>query len=292
MDALLRQVYTLLPSWLQFSAKSLYRKVNYHENFFLCDHVTPPPDEVQQSFVNEFFESQNEYRRLSREFDLSTPVQLYDEHEEVSGAERVVRDNYKQLYDEHNSRYHAGIRMMEGRAIYTLVRKLQPSVLVETGVANGWSTACILAALEKNMSGKLYSVDYPNKSCKNLEEFESENIFGQPKIPANKSSGWLVPHELRDRWELRLGRSQRELPKLMSDLENIDFFYHDSEHTDPCMMFEFELAWEFLDECGLLVSDDMSPSLAWEVFANVREPSSSGIMAYPKMGYLSKNIDS
>lgn len=40
-----------------------------------------------------------------------------------------------------------------------LVRILRPTVVIETGVANGISSAFILKALDKNNEGMLYSID-------------------------------------------------------------------------------------------------------------------------------------
>ena len=44
--------------------------------------------------------------------------------------------------------------------LYFLTRKFN-KVVVETGVAAGWSSLAILGAFEKNGEGKLYSSDFP-----------------------------------------------------------------------------------------------------------------------------------
>jgi hypothetical protein len=44
---------------------------------------------------------------------------------------------------------------------YSLIRELQPFVLVETGVCNGVSTAAIQAALDRNGAGMLYLIGLP-----------------------------------------------------------------------------------------------------------------------------------
>jgi hypothetical protein len=54
------------------------------------------------------------------------------------------------------------------------------------------------------------------------------------------------------------------------------------------MMFEYELAWHFLEKEGILVSDDMNPSLAWEVFSDTRNTSSKGLIGYPNQGCMTK----
>jgi len=128
----------------------------------------------------------------------------------------------------------------EGAYLYAIVRTLRPAVAVETGVANGFSTAFLLQALHANGDGP----------------------------------GWLIPDALRDRWTLHLGRSQDELPPLLERLGTIDFFMHDSEHSYDCMWFEFNAAWPCLRDGGVLVSDDVNSTPAFPQFAGEvsREP--------------------
>lgn len=47
------------------------------------------------------------------------------------------------------------------RFLYWLTRYMRPRVAVETGVSAGWSTAAILAAMDRNGLGHLYSSDFP-----------------------------------------------------------------------------------------------------------------------------------
>ena len=53
-------------------------------------------------------------------------------------------------------------------------------------------------------------------------------------------------------------------------------------------MFEYELACEHLNEGSVLISDDMSPSLAWVVFSDEREPKKEDLLACPNLGYMLK----
>ncbi len=151
------------------------------------------------------------------------------------------------------------------RHLYGLVRERQPEVLVETGVGNGVSTTALLAALDANESGRLYSIDWP-------EHVGSNGDFWPGKkgavVPRGRESGWLVPPELRGRWELTTGRSQDALPPLLDRLGQIDFFLHDGEHSYECMTFEFELAWQHLRPTGILVVDDGDWNDSLEHFAD------------------------
>ena len=47
------------------------------------------------------------------------------------------------------------------RAIWCLVRHLRPKKIVETGVAHGVTSRCILEALDRNGIGHLWSIDLP-----------------------------------------------------------------------------------------------------------------------------------
>ena len=55
----------------------------------------------------------------------------------------------------------ANLSPLSSKRLYALLRRLQPEVLVETGVCNGVSSAVILHALHANERGHLYSVDLP-----------------------------------------------------------------------------------------------------------------------------------
>lgn len=76
----------------------------------------------------------------------------------------------------------------------------------------------------------------------------------------------MVPAELRSRWHLVLGRSQDELPPLLEQLDGIDLFMHDSEHSYECMSFEFATAWTALRPGGVLIADDVTVNTAWDEF--------------------------
>ena len=101
-----------------------------------------------------------------------------------------------------------GIGLAERTYLYAIMRTLKPRVAVETGVANGFSTAFALLALERNGEGHLYSVDFPREVGRDADEGFYQGI-GKAGIPPESTSGWLIPEHLRGRWTLRLGPSSR-----------------------------------------------------------------------------------
>jgi predicted O-methyltransferase YrrM len=162
----------------------------------------------------------------------------------------------------------------EGVYLYALLRTVRPEVVVETGVANGFSTAFSLLALQANEAGHLHSIDLPREVGRAYEPGTFYEGEGRAGIPPGSEPGWLIPQALKERWTLILGRSQDELPPLLERLGTLDVFMHDSEHSFDCMWFEFSAAWPALRAGGVLISDDVNSTEAFGRFAaqESREP--------------------
>lgn len=206
-----------------------------------------------------------------------------------SGPASKIKDKANQNYKNLTGRDGLGaINYQAGIRYYTLIRKLKPEVAIETGVCNGFSTLCILLGLKENGFGFLHSIDFPHQSDESLEEFRNKTFdgYGGAAIPPNKEPGWIIPDELKEHWELILGKSQRKLPNLITKFDSIDFFAHDSEHSAPCMMFEYELAFEWLSADGIIVSDDISWNNSFDTFVEVRDVESG--LLQRNVGYILK----
>ena len=133
------------------------------------------------------------------------------------------------------------------RCCYLFCRLLQPSLVVETGVAYGVSSAFILSALEVNGGGTLHSVDLPPLR----REYE-------------RFWGIAVPEGLRGRWRLHRGAGGRVLPPLLEKTGPVDLFVHDSLHTRRNMRREFETVWPHLRAGGALLADDVERNTAFQ----------------------------
>ena len=133
-------------------------------------------------------------------------------------------------------------------ALYVLIRILKPEVVVETGVAEGASSLLMLLALERNTKGELYSIDLPSP----------QRALSDGVLYPVYEVGSRVPSQLRERWHLILGDAREQLPKLFAQLGRIDIFLHDSLHTESHMLWEYRIAWLFIREGGILLSDDIS----------------------------------
>ena len=132
--------------------------------------------------------------------------------------------------------------------LYLITRVTKPECVLETGVERGWASAIILAALEKNRKGTLFSIDLP-LPMGILEE---------------KMVGEVVPSELRHRWKLYLGRSDDlMLDILKKEIKKLDIFIHDSCHSYETMMWEYLTAWRFIKDNGFILSHDTVASDAF-----------------------------
>jgi predicted O-methyltransferase YrrM len=154
---------------------------------------------------------------------------------------------------------------------YAVVRAFQPKIIVETGVANGVSSAYILLALQANGRGTLYSI----------------GLNDPQYLPAGKALGWVVPQELRSRWKLLVGDSRAILPGLLDEIGSADIFIHDSLHTYEHMLWEFRQAYPHLPSRGLLLSDDAKWNSAFPEF--VLEVATLRAKILRGVGFLQKN---
>lgn len=135
---------------------------------------------------------------------------------------------------------------------YAAIRALKPGLIVETGIANGVSSAYLLLAIKKNGRGRLHSVG-----------------LGEPEfLPAGREAGWFAPKWLREPWQIHLGDAREILPGLLSRLGEIDVFIHDSLHTYEHMLWEFQTAHPFLRPGALLLADDALWNTAFRDFAD------------------------
>ncbi|MGP8078059.1 MAG: class I SAM-dependent methyltransferase [Thermoplasmata archaeon] len=160
--------------------------------------------------------------------------------------------------------WHAALAMygdyLRADYLYRLVRQCRPEIAVETGVHFGKTSTAILAALHRNRHGRLISIDLPRTAA----TVNADGRLAHAHVRSLDETGHLVPHDLRDRWDLRLGDARVLLPPALEG--GLGFFFHDSDHSHAHQEFEFETAWRALSVGGVLASDDTDWSTAWPEF--------------------------
>jgi predicted O-methyltransferase YrrM len=156
--------------------------------------------------------------------------------------------------------------------LYALVRLTRPRLIVETGVFDGFYSACFLQALFENeeregKGGSLISIDLPANQA---VDDSTSRLAARTGLPRGEQPGWVIPDHLRRLWRPHFGDSRQLLPEVLSGVDEIDLFFHDSLHTHDHMMFEFETAWPKLSQGGFLLSHDVHWNGAFRQFARER----------------------
>jgi len=134
--------------------------------------------------------------------------------------------------------YNSNIKTL--KLLDLIIKEINPSVVVETGVANGISTRQILSSFkELNLTdSRLYS-------------FDIYAILETDELKSNPQFNFILID------------SPEGLTREMSIIGEIDLFYHDSNHAYENQMHEYETAWKMLKPNGALVSDDIQWSDAF-----------------------------
>jgi hypothetical protein len=190
------------------------------------------------------------HRELHRRLGLTWPCGVEAEFAEVwSEVTRTMADQQLTLGKGTFGGWDDGDPALS-RAVYCLSRHLRPRKVLETGVARGVSTRFILEALERNGAGALFSIDLPPLIDSQLE---SEVAL-------------VVPDDLRGRWTYVKGSSRRRLREVLGRLEAVDFFLHDSMHTERNVRFELDHVWPVLSGHGGMVVDDVDYNRGLESF--------------------------
>jgi hypothetical protein len=136
--------------------------------------------------------------------------------------------------------------------LYMITRILKPDHIVETGVSSGVSSAHFLAALRRNRRGVLHSIDLPTAQRGGVLGASESAVA----IPPGRATGWVVPDDLRDGWDLRIGPAQRLLPRLVRELPSIGLFLHDDLHTPEHLTFELKTIRPRLPEGAVVLADN------------------------------------
>jgi predicted O-methyltransferase YrrM len=122
-----------------------------------------------------------------------------------------------------------------------LVRHLRPQVVLETGVAAGYTSQAILTAMEANGAGTLYSSDFPYFRLDAPERYV----------------GCLVDERLKSRWHLGLNGDRANLAEFLPQIDAIDLVHYDSDKTVEGREFVMDAVAPKLAPGAVIVMDDI-----------------------------------
>ena len=125
--------------------------------------------------------------------------------------------------------------------VYMICRKMRPQKVVETGVEKGGTSYMILQALDRNGSGRLWSID-------------TGSVFmHRKKIVSN--IGPLVEDRTKSRWNLIKGNAQKVMGDVLAETGDIDVFCAGQTHTYKVQRHEGGHVWPRLRSGGIFVLD-------------------------------------
>ena len=203
----------------------------------------------KEEYVSQCINVNDAFSKLSLEKYISS--EAFSELE--NHIDNFIKTKKNEKYPSINNPYSIdfGLDRSVCRLLFFLCKFLKPEIVVETGVANGFSSSYILIALSSLKNAKLISID---------------DLF----LPwhTKEKIGAAIPNHLKNRQELIVGEATMELKKLFKTTNSIDIFIHDSMHTYKNMINEFHIAWPHIKNGGFLVSDDVSLNGAFLEFAD------------------------
>jgi predicted O-methyltransferase YrrM len=172
------------------------------------------------------------------------PASKQAELDVIRSEHESLRQEIRQRYARLSGAYPQHYSLEEGSSflVYALVRLLRPSVILETGVANGHSSFYILSALLANGHGLLHSIDR------------------SPQV-----GGLLSGREHRI-WRLhvlKLSDLKRSFLQILEALPPVDCFLHDSDHSYPWQSFELNAVMKKLTPEAVLAFDDCDSCFAF-----------------------------
>jgi predicted O-methyltransferase YrrM len=197
--------------------------------------------------------------------DLMPPYHI--QVEQIQNEYGELKRELEHRYERNQLAYPLKYALEESSSllVYGITRMVRPSVVLETGVANGHSTFLILNALIKNGGGQLHSVDI------------SDNV------------GCLLSETERKVWSLNVIKEPKKqgFCEVLNRIPPVDFFVHDSNHRYAWQKFEYESILPRMADKSILASDDVDSSFAFIAFATRHRQRPSFLLDRRKVfGYL------
>ena len=124
--------------------------------------------------------------------------------------------------------------------VYLICRKMRPQKVVETGVEKGGTSHMILQALDRNNSGRLWSIDIGS-------------LFYRGRFVLD--IGPLVEDRTKARWKLIKGDAQEVMGDVLGETGDIDVFCAGQGHTYEVQKHEGMHGWPCLRSGGVFVLD-------------------------------------
>jgi hypothetical protein len=136
--------------------------------------------------------------------------------------------------------------------LYFLTRLYRPEIVLETGVAAGYSSNAFLSALKRNEQGSLFSSDFPYFRINNPELY----------------IGILVDDELKSGWYLLIEGDKINLPVICNKIDKVDIFHYDSDKSYAGRDYAFNLIRSKIHKESVIIFDDIQDNNYFKDFVH------------------------
>lgn len=128
--------------------------------------------------------------------------------------------------------------------LYFITKKRKPNIIVETGVAAGWSSLAFLRASKDNDKTKIFSSDFPYFRKKNPEKHIGILVKNEPNL---KNQTLLIKGD------------EINIPIIVKKLENekINLFHYDSDKSYVGRNYCLNTLKENFSDDAILIFDDI-----------------------------------
>ncbi|SDM91954.1 Predicted O-methyltransferase YrrM [Halogranum gelatinilyticum] len=175
-----------------------------------------------------------------------------------------------------NKSYSPGGMDFNGETAYIISRLLDPSTVLEVGVANGMSTFYLLTALDQTSvdNSVVYGIDRPqfeNQIRERRGKIALKNAGGY--IPDEKEVGWIAPKSLRMRhnYQIQIGDFTKILEPVLEEIDGLDFGIYDASKDPSEMRYAYNKIIDSLVPGGVLLSDDILHTDVFQEVSATRE---------------------
>lgn len=191
-------------------------------------------------------------------FAVSLDASLWDEAKQVS---MKIQQNAEKILSSID--YDLG-----GGGIYPLLyfmtRYIKANCIVETGVAAGFSSYAFLLAIRANGRGRLYSSDFPYFRLPNPEQY----------------IGIVVEDSLKEYWDLYIDGDEANLPRILSQIKEIDIFHYDSDKSYSGRKSAMSMIDSRLKKGGIILMDDIQDNSFFQDYIEKVNPDSWSVFKF------------
>ena len=178
----------------------------------------------------------NDLKKYAESFLKNIDLDLYNEAiietNKIIEKSDLITKNYKNI--KFGGNYAIEIH-------YFLTRHYKPKIILETGVAAGYSSYAFLEAINKNDVGKLFSSDFPYFRLKNPEQY----------------IGIVVPDNLKKNWRLETLGDDKNIEIYKKEFKKIDLLFYDSDKRYSSKRKFFKKITNYINENTIIIIDDL-----------------------------------